>query len=67
MEQYKSKKPTIKPDMSWGKNPLSLDDLQGLFYLTAILMFLSLIAFIFEKSNIGVKIGKKKKILRSFF
>ena len=31
-------------------NPLTLDDLQGLFYLTAVLMFFSLIAFIFEIS-----------------
>ena len=30
--------------------PLSLDDLQGLFYLTAVLMVFSLISFIIEIS-----------------
>ena len=33
-------------------NPLNLDDLQGLFYLTAMLMFFSLIAFLFEISSL---------------
>ena len=39
-------------------NPLNLDDLQGLFYLTAILMFFSLMVFILEislfKKNIPI-------------